>query len=78
MHVLNALLYALLPLLLLVGWYRNRKPLWLIAAIVGCLVFGGLALWSVMGPMKLLALDLVYVVITCVGSCIISKVRCKK
>lgn len=77
-HLLNALLYALLPLLLLVGWYRHRKPLWLIAAIVGCLVFDGLALWSVLGPMKLLALDLVYVVITCVGSCVISKVRCKK
>lgn len=77
-HLLNALLYALLPLLLLVGWYRHRKPLWLIAAIVGCLAFGGLALCSVMGPMKLLALDVVYVVITCVGSCIISKVRCKK
>lgn len=78
LHVLNALIYALLPLLLLVGWYRNREPLWLIAAIVGCLAFGGLALCSVMGPMKLLALDVVYVVITCVGSCVISKVRCKK
>lgn len=77
-HVLNAFLYAMLPLVLLVGWFRQRKPLWLITAIVGCLVFGGLALWSVMGPMKLFALDLVYVAITCVGSCIISKVRCKK
>lgn len=77
-HLLNALIYALLPLVLLVGWFRRRQALWLIAAIVGCLAYGGLALWSVIGPMKLLALDVVYVVITCVGSCIISKVRCKK
>ena len=77
-HVLNAFLYALLPLLLLVGWYRNRKPQWLIAAIVGCLVFGGMALCSVIGPMKLLALDLVYVVIVGMVLWIVGKVRCKK
>ena len=77
-HVLNALLYALLPLLLLVGWYRNRKPLWLIAAIVGCLAFGGLALCSVMGPMKLLAVDMVYVVIVGMVLWGVGKIRCKK
>lgn len=77
-HLLNALLYALLPLLLLVGWYRNRKPLWLIAAIVGCLAFGGWALCSVMGPMKLLALDMVYVVIVGVILWGVSTVRGKK
>lgn len=76
-HMLNALLYALLPLVLLVGWYRHRKPLWLIAALVGCMVFSALALWSVMGPMKLLALDLVYVVIVGVVLWIVSKVRCR-
>ena len=74
-HVLNALLYALLPLLLLVGWYRHRKQVWLIAALVGCLVFGGMALWSIMGPMKLLAVDMVYVVILWVILWIVSKVR---
>lgn len=77
-HVLNAFLYALLPLVLLVGWFRQRKPLWLIVAIVGCLVFGGLALCSVMGPMKLLALDLVYVAIVGMLLWGVSKVRCKK
>ena len=77
-HVLNALIYALLPLLLLVGWYRRRQPTWLIAAIVGCLVFGGMALCSVMGPMKLLAVDMVYVVIASVVMWVVSKVRCKK
>lgn len=77
-HLLNALLYALLPLLLVVGWYRHEKPLWLIASIVGCLVFGGLALWSVMGPMKLLAVDMVYVVIASVSVWGVSRIRCKK
>lgn len=76
--MLNALLYALLPLVLLVGWHRHRKPLWLIAAIVGCLVFGGMALCSVMGPMKLLAVDMVYVVIASVSVWDVSRIRCKK
>ena len=77
-HLLNALLYALLPLVLLVGWYRRRQPLWLIATIVFGLVFGGMALCSVMGPMKLLALDLVYVVIASVSVWGVSRIRCKK
>lgn len=77
-HVLNALMYALLPLLLLVGWYSHRKPLWLIVAILGCLSFGGMALWSVMGPMKLLALDMVYVAIVGVVLWIVGRIRCKK
>lgn len=76
-HALNALLYALLPLLLLVGWYRRRKTVWLIAVFVGCLVFGGMALCSVMGPMKLLALDLVYVAIVKVILWIVGKIRCR-
>ncbi len=77
-HLLNALMYALLPLLLLVGWYSHRKPLWLIVAILGCLSFGGMALWSVMGPMKLLALDMAYVVIVWVILWIVVRIRCKK
>ena len=77
-HVLNALIYALLPLVLLVGWFRQRKPLWLIAAIVGCLVFGGMAMWSVMGPMKLLAVDMVYVAIVGMILWGVSKVGGKK
>lgn len=77
-HLLNALIYALLPLLLLVGWYRRRQPLWLIAAIVGFLVFGGMALCSVMGPMKLLAVDMVYVAIVGMVLWLVGKVRCKK
>jgi predicted deacetylase len=77
-HVLNALIYALLPLVLLVGYYRRKQPLWLVAAITGCLVFGGLALWQLMGPMKLLAVDLVYVATVWVILWIISKLRCKK
>ena len=76
-HVLNALLYALLPLLLLVGWCRRRQPMWLVAAILGCLVSGGMALCSVMGPMKLLALDLVYVVIVGMVLWMVSKIRCR-
>ena len=77
-HVLNALVYALLPLVLLVGWFRRRQALWLIAAIAGCLVFGALALCSVIGPMKLLAVDMVYVAIVGVVLWGVSKVRCKK
>lgn len=77
-HVLNALLYALLPLVLLVGWFRRRQALRLIASIVGCLMFGALALWSVMGPMKLLAMDMVYVVIVGVILWGVSKVGGKK
>lgn len=77
-HVLNALIYALLPLVLLVGWCRRRQPMWLIAAITGCLIFGGLALWSVIGPIKLLALDGLYVIVASVGLWLVSKVRCKK
>ena len=77
LHVMNALLYALLPLVLLVGWLRRRQVLWLIATIAGCLAFGGLALWSVMGPMKLLALDLVYVAIVGVVLWMVSKVGCR-
>lgn len=75
-HVMNALLYALLPLLLVVG-IDTEKPLWLIAAIVGCFVFGGMALCSVMGPMKLLAVDMVYVAIVGVILWIVSKVGCR-
>ena len=77
-HVLNALLYALLPLVLLVGWFRRRQALCLIAAIVGCSVFCVLALWQVIGPMKLLALDVLYVVLVGLVLWMVSKVRCKK
>lgn len=77
-HVMSALLYASLPLLLLVGYYRRKQSLRLIAVITGCLVFGGMALWSVMGPMKLLAVDLVYVLIVWMVMWSVSKVRGKK
>ncbi len=77
-HVLNALTYASLPLVLLVGWFRRRQALWLIATITGSLVFGGLALWSVMGPMKLLTVDMVYVAIASVSVWGVSRIRCKK
>ena len=56
-HMLNALMYALLPLVLLRGWCRRRKRGWLVTAIVGSLLFGGMALMQVIGPMKLLAAD---------------------
>ena len=59
------------------GWYRRRQALRLIAAIVGCLAFGGLVLCSVMGLMKLLAVDVVYVVIVWVILWIVVKIRCR-
>lgn len=77
-HVLNALIYALLPLGCLVGYSGRKQPLWLVAAIAGALVFGGLALCSVVGPMKLLALDGLYVIVACVGLWIVSRVKGKK
>lgn len=77
-HVLNAFLYAVLPLVVLVGWCRRRKPLSLVFALFGSVLFAGLALSQMVGPIKLLALDGLYVIVASVGSCVISKVRCKK
>lgn len=77
-HVLNALLYALLPLVLLVGWFRQRKWLSLVFALFGSVLFAGLALSQMVGPIKLLALDGLYVIVASVGLWIVSRVRCKK
>lgn len=77
-HILNALVYALLPLLLLIGWGRQRKPMWLVATLCGSVLFAVLALSQMVGPIKLLALDGLYVIVASVGLCIISKVRSKK
>lgn len=67
-HVLNAILYALVPLLLLIGWFYSKKTIYLLATVVGSSLFGVLALLYVTGPMKLLVIDIVYV---CgVGICI--------
>ena len=74
-HLLNALLYALLPLLLLVGWCRQRKWLSLVLALFGSLLFAGLALFQMVGPIKLLALDMVYVLIVGLALWIVSKQR---
>jgi hypothetical protein len=41
-------------------------------------MFSALALWSVMGPMKLLAVDVVYVLIVWVILWIVGKVQGKK
>ena len=68
-HILNALLYALIPLLLLIGigkmrsYYRNT-----IYAIVafGCVAFFMLAFFNVLGPLKLLGVDILFVLITLV------------
>ena len=62
-HILNALLYAMIPLFLLIGWYRKRKLLYLVAAICGCVLFGALVLLQMVGPVKLLALDVLCVFI---------------
>ncbi len=66
-HILNALLYAMIPLLLLIGWYRKRKLLYLVAAICGSVLFSALALLQLVGPIKLLALDVVYVSVIWIG-----------
>jgi peptidoglycan/xylan/chitin deacetylase (PgdA/CDA1 family) len=62
-HILNALLYAMIPLLLLIGWYRKRKLLYLVAAVCGSVLFGALVLLHMLGPLKLLALDVLCVLI---------------
>lgn len=66
-HILNALLYAMIPLFLLIGWYRKRKLLYLVAAVCGSVLFGALALLYMLGPLKLLALDVVYVLVIWIG-----------
>ena len=40
-------------------------------------MFSGLALMQLIGPMKLLAADVMYVLIATVGVWFVSKVRCK-
>ena len=65
-HVLNALLYALLPLLaLLLGWCmlkcKNRKITkeLLLVGVILSLAFFALPILQIGGPMKVLALDVV-------------------
>lgn len=77
-HILNALLYAMIPLFLLIGWYRKRKLLYLVAAVCGSVLFGALALLYMLGPLKLLALDVVYVLVIWIGLLGINKMACKK
>lgn len=77
-HILNALLYAMIPLLLLIGWYRKRKLLYLVAAVCGSVLFGALALLYMLGPLKLLALEVVYVLVIWIGLLGINKMACKK
>lgn len=66
-HILNALLYALIPLLLLIGsanmrsYYRNT--IYVIVAFGG-VVFFMLAFFHMMGPVKLLGIDILYVLFT--------------
>ena len=56
-HLLNALLYAMIPLFLLIGWYRKRKLLYLVAAICGSVLFGTSALLQMVEVLKLLVLQ---------------------
>ena len=65
-HLLNALLYALLPLLaLLMGWCmlkrKNRKmtKVVLVVGVILSLAFFALPILQIGGPMKVLALDVV-------------------
>ena len=65
-HVSNALMYALLPLLaLLIGWgvkKRNNRKMTTVVLVVGILLslaFFALPIFQIGGPMKVLALDVV-------------------
>ena len=68
----------MLPLVLLVGWFRQRKPLSLVLALFGSVLFAGLALSQMVGPIKLLALDGLYVIVASVGLWILNRVKGKK
>ena len=80
-HILNALLYALIPLLLLIGigkmrsYYRNT-----IYAIVafGCVAFFMLAFFNVLGPIKLLGVDILFVLCTLILTHSIYRICIKK
>lgn len=80
-HILNALLYALIPLLLLIGigkmrsYYRNT-----IYAIVafGCVAFFILAFFNVLGPLKLLGVDILFVLCTLILTYSIYRICIKK
>ena len=80
-HILNALLYALIPLLLLIGigkmrsYYRNT-----IYAIVafGCVAFFMLAFFNVLGPLKLLGVDISFVLCTLILTHSIYRICIKK
>ena len=80
-HILNALLYALIPLLLLIGigkmrsYYRNT-----IYAIVafGCVAFFILAFFNVLGPLKLLGVDILFLLCTLILTHSIYRICIKK
>ena len=77
-HISNAILYAMIPLLLLIGLYQKRKSLYLVSTIFGTVLFGTLAILQMVSPLKLLALDVVYVLVVCIGLLGINKMVCKK
>lgn len=62
-HILNATLYAMIPLVLLIGWRQHRKTFYIVASIFGAVFFGTLALLQMVTPLKLLALDVMYVLV---------------
>ena len=62
-HILNAILYAMIPLVLLIGWCRKRKLNYLLSALFGSVTFATLALLQILGPIKLLVLDFVFLMI---------------
>lgn len=77
-HILNAILYAMIPLILLIGWSRKRKPLYIVVAICGSVLYGALALLQMVGPIKLLVLDVVCVLVMWIGLFGINKMAYKK
>jgi hypothetical protein len=68
----------MIPLILLIGWSRKRKPLYIVVAIAGGVLFGTLALLQMLGPIKLLVLDVVYVLVVWIGLFGINKITYKK
>lgn len=77
-HILNAILYAIMPLVLLINWCRKRKLIHIVVALCGSITFGTLALLQMVGPTTLLALDVVYVLVIWIGLFGINKIAYKK
>lgn len=72
-HILNALLYALIPLLLLLGYYKKHRKAYLFTAFIGCVLFFFCALFNIFGPIKLIALDISYIFLMVLGLSIFNK-----